>query len=63
MLPALLAVNGVVSKADSQTALTLLWAREPMAEGGLPAQLWQVVVGSGRVPGPGIRQRPSDCAA
>ncbi|MFC7496779.1 MULTISPECIES: succinic semialdehyde dehydrogenase [unclassified Nocardioides] len=47
VLPALLAGNGVVSKADSQTALTLLWARERMAEAGLPADLWHVVVGPG----------------
>ena len=40
VLPALLAGNGVVSKADSQTPLTLLWARDVMAEAGLPAGGW-----------------------
>jgi succinate-semialdehyde dehydrogenase/glutarate-semialdehyde dehydrogenase len=47
----LLAGNAVVSKADSQTALTLLWTRALMAEAGLPADLWQVVVGPGSVVG------------
>ncbi|WP_338702596.1 succinic semialdehyde dehydrogenase [Streptomyces sp. Q6] len=51
VLPALLAGNAVVSKADSQTALTLLWTRALMAEAGLPAQLWQIVTGSGAVVG------------
>jgi len=50
-LPALLAGNAVVSKADSQTALTLLWTRALMAEAGLPADLWQIVVGPGSVVG------------
>ncbi|RNL65457.1 succinate-semialdehyde dehydrogenase (NADP(+)) [Nocardioides marmoriginsengisoli] len=50
-VPALLAGNGVVSKADSQTALTMLFARELMGRAGLPADLWQVVVGDGPVVG------------
>jgi len=40
-----------VSKADSQTALTLLWTRALMADAGLPADLWQIVAGSGAVVG------------
>jgi succinate-semialdehyde dehydrogenase/glutarate-semialdehyde dehydrogenase len=51
VLPALLAGNAVVSKADSQTALTLLWARDLMAEAGLPAELWKIVTGPGSVVG------------
>ncbi|WP_068122147.1 succinic semialdehyde dehydrogenase, partial [Nocardioides massiliensis] len=51
VIPALLSGNGVVSKADSQTPLTLLWARALMAEAGLPTDLWQVAVGPGRVVG------------
>lgn len=51
VLPALLAGNAVVSKADSQTALTMLWTRALMAEAGLPADLWQIVTGSGSVVG------------
>lgn len=47
VLPALLAGNGVVSRADSQTSLTLLWARDKMAESGLPTDLWHIVVGPG----------------
>ncbi|MFE7157599.1 succinic semialdehyde dehydrogenase [Streptomyces sp. NPDC057636] len=49
VLPALMAGNAVVSKADSQTALTMLWTRALMAEAGLPTGLWQIVAG----PGPG----------
>ncbi|MFM9372788.1 succinic semialdehyde dehydrogenase [Streptomyces sp. Da 82-17] len=51
VLPALLAGNSVVSKADEQTALTLLWARELMAEAGLPADVWRIVTGPGDVVG------------
>ncbi|TDV37773.1 succinic semialdehyde dehydrogenase [Actinophytocola oryzae] len=51
VLPALLAGNAVVSKADSQTPLTLLWTRALLAEAGLPDDLWQVVTGSGSVVG------------
>ena len=54
VLPALLAGNGVVSKADSQTALTLLWARDVMAAAGLPTDLWHVVVGPGSTIGGAI---------
>lgn len=46
-LPALLAGNTVVGKADPQTPLTLLWARALMAEAGLPEHVWQVVAGPG----------------
>ncbi|MGW4386483.1 succinic semialdehyde dehydrogenase [Streptomyces sp. NPDC004685] len=51
VLPALLAGNAVISKADSQTALTMLWTRALMAEAGLPADLWQIVAGTGAVVG------------
>jgi succinate-semialdehyde dehydrogenase/glutarate-semialdehyde dehydrogenase len=51
VIPALLAGNGVVSKADSQTPLTLLWTRALMAEAGLPQDVWHVVVGPGAVIG------------
>jgi succinate-semialdehyde dehydrogenase/glutarate-semialdehyde dehydrogenase len=54
VLPALLAGNAVVSKADSQTPLTLLWTRALMAEAGLPDDLWQVVTGSGAVVGTAV---------
>ncbi|WP_432178661.1 succinic semialdehyde dehydrogenase [Streptomyces sp. NBC_00063] len=51
VLPALTAGNAVVSKADSQTALTMLWTRALMAEAGLPDELWQIVTGTGAVVG------------
>ncbi|MFD5123089.1 succinic semialdehyde dehydrogenase [Streptomyces sp. NPDC058385] len=51
VLPALLAGNAVISKADFQTALTMLWTRALMAEAGLPADLWQIVAGPGAVVG------------
>ncbi|MFH8221987.1 succinic semialdehyde dehydrogenase [Streptomyces sp. NPDC018057] len=50
-LPALLAGNGVVSKADPQTALTLLWTRDLLNEAGLPPDVWRVVAGDGAVVG------------
>ncbi|CAM5479872.1 succinic semialdehyde dehydrogenase [Streptomyces spiroverticillatus] len=47
VLPALLAGNGVVSQADPQTPLTLLWTRALLDEAGLPTDLWQIVAGDG----------------
>ncbi|GAA4965262.1 succinic semialdehyde dehydrogenase [Actinoplanes utahensis] len=47
LIPALLAGNAVLGKADGQTPLTLLWARALMAEAGLPENVWQVVTGDG----------------
>ncbi|MFE7224661.1 succinic semialdehyde dehydrogenase [Nocardioides sp. NPDC057577] len=47
VLPALLAGNAVVSKADPQTSLTMLWTHALLAEAGLPADVWQIVVGEG----------------
>ncbi|MEU1208528.1 succinic semialdehyde dehydrogenase [Nocardia sp. NPDC005825] len=46
-IPALLAGNAVVQKPDTQTALTALWALDLMSEAGLPADVWQMVVGRG----------------
>ena len=51
VLPALLAGNTVVSKADSQTPLTLLWTRALMHRAGLPEDAWLVVTGQGSVTG------------
>ncbi|MCC9310343.1 succinate-semialdehyde dehydrogenase (NADP(+)) [Kitasatospora sp. RB6PN24] len=56
-LPALVAGNAVVTKPDTQTALTALWARELLVEAGLPAELWQIVVGEGPVIGPAVVER------
>ncbi|MFE9422159.1 succinic semialdehyde dehydrogenase [Kitasatospora sp. NPDC006697] len=56
-LPAFAAGNAVVNKPDTQTALTALWARELLIEAGLPADLWQIVVGDGPVVGPAVVER------
>lgn len=53
-LPAFAAGNAVVMKPDTQTALTLLWAREQLIEAGLPEDLWQIVIGEGPVVGPAV---------
>ena len=53
-LPAFVAGNAVVTKPDTQTALTALRARELMVEAGLPAEVWQIVIGDGPVVGPEV---------
>jgi succinate-semialdehyde dehydrogenase/glutarate-semialdehyde dehydrogenase len=50
-IPAFIAGTAVVHKPDTQTALTALWIRALAVEAGLPADLWQVVVGDGPVIG------------
>lgn len=47
VIPALVAGNAVLSKADSQAPLTLLAARDLAVRAGLPADVWQVVAGPG----------------
>ena len=54
VMPALMAGNGVVVKADRQTSFTLLWLLELMAEAGLPEGLAQVVTGEGPELGPSL---------
>ncbi|WP_432102236.1 succinic semialdehyde dehydrogenase [Streptomyces sp. bgisy091] len=54
VLPALLAGNAVVSKADPQAALTMLWTRALLDEAGLPVDLWQIVAGDGEVVGSAV---------
>ncbi|EST29510.1 hypothetical protein N566_21930, partial [Streptomycetaceae bacterium MP113-05] len=51
-LPALVSGNALVTKPDTQTALTALWARELLVEAGLPPEVWQMVIGEGPVVGP-----------
>lgn len=46
-IPALLAGNAVVQKPDTQTALSALWALDLLREAGLPADVWQMVIGRG----------------
>ena len=53
-VPALLAGNGVVLKPDTEVALSALRVREIAVQAGLPADLWQVVVGSGPVVGAAV---------
>jgi acyl-CoA reductase-like NAD-dependent aldehyde dehydrogenase len=54
VVPALVAGNAVLSKADSQAPLTLLAARALALEAGVPEDIWQVVAGPGRVLGSAI---------
>lgn len=53
-LPAFVAGNALVMKPDTETALTALWARELLIEAGLPAEVFQVVLGEGPVVGPEV---------
>jgi succinate-semialdehyde dehydrogenase/glutarate-semialdehyde dehydrogenase len=46
-IPALLAGNAVLQKADNQTALTALAALDLARRAGVPEDLWQVVLGRG----------------
>ena len=47
ILPALVAGNSVVQKADNQTALVSLYARQLGIEAGIPESAWTIVVGDG----------------
>ncbi|MEU9252804.1 succinic semialdehyde dehydrogenase [Streptomyces sp. NPDC048270] len=53
-LPAFVAGNALVMKPDTETALTALWARELLIEAGLPAEVFQIVLGEGPVVGPEV---------
>ncbi|MEJ8659216.1 succinic semialdehyde dehydrogenase [Streptomyces sp. MS1.AVA.4] len=53
-LPAFVSGNAVVMKPDTETALTALWARDLLIEAGLPAGVFQVVIGDGPVVGPEV---------
>ncbi len=46
-IPALVAGNALVQKPDNQTALSALWLHELASEAGLPADVWQIVLGRG----------------
>ncbi|MFH0516696.1 succinic semialdehyde dehydrogenase [Streptomyces sp. M41] len=56
-LPAFVAGNAVVMKPDTETCLTALWARDLLIEAGLPADVFQVVLGEGPVIGPEVVKR------
>ncbi len=53
-IPALLAGNAVLQKADNQTALTALAAVDLARRAGLPEDLWQIVLGRGSAIGPAV---------
>ncbi len=53
-LPAFVAGNAVVMKPDTETCLTALWARDLLIEAGLPAEVFQIVIGDGPVVGPEV---------
>ncbi|WP_328342565.1 succinic semialdehyde dehydrogenase [Streptomyces violaceus] len=53
-IPAFVAGNAVVMKPDTETCLTALWARDLLIEAGLPADVFQVVLGDGPVVGPEV---------
>ncbi|ROO87584.1 succinate-semialdehyde dehydrogenase/glutarate-semialdehyde dehydrogenase [Actinocorallia herbida] len=53
-LPAFTAGNAIVTKPDTQAALTVLWARELLVEAGLPEDVWQIVIGEGPVVGAAV---------
>ncbi|MER7661273.1 MULTISPECIES: succinic semialdehyde dehydrogenase [unclassified Streptomyces] len=53
-LPAFVSGNAVVMKPDTETALTALWARDLLIEAGLPAEVFQIVIGEGPVVGPEV---------
>ncbi|MER7926377.1 succinic semialdehyde dehydrogenase [Streptomyces sp. NPDC096057] len=55
-LPAFAAGNAVVMKPDTETCLTALWARDLLIEAGLPAEVFQIVLGEGPVVGPEVVQ-------
>jgi succinate-semialdehyde dehydrogenase / glutarate-semialdehyde dehydrogenase len=44
-VPALLAGNTIVHKPDTQTSLSTLWSINLLVECGMPADIWQVVIG------------------
>ncbi len=56
-IPAIAAGNAVVHKPDSQSPLIALAAVELLRKAGMPADLWQVVSGSGSVIGSAIIDR------
>lgn len=51
VLPALVAGNTVIQKADNQTALVSLYARALGIQAGIPESAWTIVVGDGATVG------------
>lgn len=53
-IPALIAGNAVLARPDTQTVLTALSGRQLALDAGLPADLWPVLVGPGRIVGSAV---------
>lgn len=51
VIPALMAGNAVVQKADNQTAKTVHLARDLSVKAGIPKEIWQVVHGEAAIVG------------
>ena len=49
--PALVAGNAIVHRPDHKGAVAVLWLRSLAIEAGVPGELWQVVLGPGRMVG------------
>lgn len=54
VMPALASGNAVLQKADDQGALSILALRRAFIDAGLPADVWAVVTGPGRIVGNAI---------
>jgi succinate-semialdehyde dehydrogenase/glutarate-semialdehyde dehydrogenase len=54
VLPAIVAGNTVIQKADNQTALVSLYARKLAVEAGIPESVWTILVGDGATVGNAI---------
>ena len=57
-IPALIAGNAVLQKADNQTALTALFALDLARRAGLPDDVWQIVLGRGSSIGTSLAPAP-----
>lgn len=62
VIPALMAGNAVVQKADNQTALTVQLARDIAVGAGIPAEVWTVVHGDPTEVGNAVTDN-ADCVA
>ncbi len=51
VIPALAAGNAVIQKADDQGALSILALRRAFIDAGVPAEVWAVVTGPGKIVG------------
>lgn len=54
VIPAIMAGNAVVQKADNQTAKTVKFGRDLAVQAGIPEEIWQVVHGDPQIVGNAI---------